>query len=246
MKEQYVGDISDYRKYALLRVLASGGQNRIGVCWMLTPSDHPSDGKLRQYLEKPEVHRGFDPELFDHLRQASGEPDRRRLHTIEEGGTVPGATYFNEPLPIKIPGRTAFMAACQAAFRDIDLVFFDPDVGLAPKPKTKGLTKGLNYVFEDEIAPFFAGGASVLVYQHWQHKVWDVQIEENVSQLRRAAPGAEVWVYRTSNVAFLLALHPSSSAALRRAAERASSDWPPGFIRGTRISALDATISDPE
>lgn len=36
MKHQYVGDINDYRKYTLLRLLSSGGTNRIGVCWMLT------------------------------------------------------------------------------------------------------------------------------------------------------------------------------------------------------------------
>lgn len=50
MKEQYVGDISDYRKYALLRALSAGGANRIGVCWMLTPSDGSSDGNKLGYL----------------------------------------------------------------------------------------------------------------------------------------------------------------------------------------------------
>lgn len=36
MKHQYVGDINNYRKYALLRALSADGANRIGVCWMLT------------------------------------------------------------------------------------------------------------------------------------------------------------------------------------------------------------------
>ena len=44
MKHQYVGDISDYRKYVLLRALSAGGANRIGVCWMLTPDDGGADG----------------------------------------------------------------------------------------------------------------------------------------------------------------------------------------------------------
>lgn len=39
MKHQYIGDINDYRKYALLRTLSADGVNRIGVCWMLTPDD---------------------------------------------------------------------------------------------------------------------------------------------------------------------------------------------------------------
>jgi hypothetical protein len=39
MKEQYVGDVNDYRKYALLRHFAIECGLRVGVCWMLTPPD---------------------------------------------------------------------------------------------------------------------------------------------------------------------------------------------------------------
>jgi hypothetical protein len=65
MKEQYVGDLNDYRKYALLRALAAGGENRIAVAWMLTPPDDRNDGNKRAYLDQPEKHRRFDPDLFD-------------------------------------------------------------------------------------------------------------------------------------------------------------------------------------
>lgn len=34
VKHQYVGDINDYRKYALLRALSAGGANRAGECWI--------------------------------------------------------------------------------------------------------------------------------------------------------------------------------------------------------------------
>jgi hypothetical protein len=37
MKVQYFGDVNDYRKFALLRLLASKGGFKIGVCWMLIP-----------------------------------------------------------------------------------------------------------------------------------------------------------------------------------------------------------------
>lgn len=49
MKHQYVGDINDYRKYALLRALSSGGTNQVGVCWMLTPDDGGADGAKLAY-----------------------------------------------------------------------------------------------------------------------------------------------------------------------------------------------------
>ncbi|MBN9076322.1 MAG: hypothetical protein BGN87_05235 [Rhizobiales bacterium 65-79] len=99
MKHQYVGDINDYRKYALLRALSSGGANRVGVCWMLTPDDGGADGGKLAYLGQPERHRRFDPELFDILTRAAAEPDRRRLQSIEDSGAIPGAAYYNETLP---------------------------------------------------------------------------------------------------------------------------------------------------
>lgn len=49
VKHQYVGDVSDYRKYGLVRALSWGGANRVAVCWMLTPSDGSSDGGKLAY-----------------------------------------------------------------------------------------------------------------------------------------------------------------------------------------------------
>ena len=39
MKDQYFGDISDYRKYGILRALRSKVQGTLLVAWMLTPDD---------------------------------------------------------------------------------------------------------------------------------------------------------------------------------------------------------------
>lgn len=99
MKHQYVGDINDYRKYALLRALSADGANRIGVCWMLTPDDGGVDGGKLAYLGQPERFRNFDPELFDVLAHAASEPGRRRLHTIEDSGAIRNAIYHNDMLP---------------------------------------------------------------------------------------------------------------------------------------------------
>jgi hypothetical protein len=35
VKNQYFGDVNDYRKYGLLRVLTNGGEIKTFVCWML-------------------------------------------------------------------------------------------------------------------------------------------------------------------------------------------------------------------
>ncbi|MDO8501594.1 MAG: hypothetical protein Q7S20_07100 [Gemmatimonadaceae bacterium] len=50
MKHQYFGDVNDYRKYGLLRILQQASGLRLGVCWMLTPDDTRTDGKFVAYL----------------------------------------------------------------------------------------------------------------------------------------------------------------------------------------------------
>jgi hypothetical protein len=75
MKNQYFGDINDYRKVGLLRTLQSAGDGRLLVAWMLTPDDGSRDGGFRSYLRDPATWMRFDPELFaglaDLLRPAA-------------------------------------------------------------------------------------------------------------------------------------------------------------------------------
>jgi hypothetical protein len=73
LKNQYFGDINDYRKYGLLRLLAGVGGLRIGVAWMLTPDDGCSDGGKTGYVKHPEQWRESDPALFRFLAKAVGE-----------------------------------------------------------------------------------------------------------------------------------------------------------------------------
>ena len=49
MKDQYFGDINDYRKYALLLELSGSGDICTGVCWMLTGADHGFEAGGRLY-----------------------------------------------------------------------------------------------------------------------------------------------------------------------------------------------------
>lgn len=237
MKHQYVGDINDYRKYALLRSLAANGGNRIGVCWMLIPSDGGPNGNKLTYLEKPKQYRHFDPPLFDILAHATAEPERRRLQTIENSGAIPKAVYHNTMLPQAVGERAAYMAECRAKFADADLVFFDPDNGIeAPKAKL-GRKAALKYVFLDELAAFYGNGKSVLVYQQFpikQHR--KPFLVATLERLRVMAPDAAIWTFTTSFVVFFLLIHPESPARLAIAAEEACGHWSPDFINGECLS----------
>lgn len=237
MKEQYVGDISDYRKYALLRALSASGAVRIGVCWMLTPPDGSSDGSKLAYLRQPDRYRPHDPELFDILVGAASEPDRRRLLTIEASGVIPDARYFNTIIPDAAVDRGIVMAECQRTFVDCDLVFFDPDNGLEIPSLPKGRKHSSKFVYLDELAAFYAAGHSLLVYQHFPRVERSVFIERCVAAIARCAPDAQLWAYRTKHVVFLAAIHPASGPAAAAAAHRAASAWHPDFISGAPLLA---------
>ncbi|KRB16646.1 hypothetical protein ASD99_09940 [Mesorhizobium sp. Root695] len=231
MKHQYVGDISDYRKYALLRALSGGGVNRVGVCWMLTPSDGSSDGGKLAYLKQPERYRHFDPELFDILAHAASEPDRRRLQSIEDSGAIPNASYYNDMLPDDAACRTAFMERCASEFRDAELVFFDPDNGLEVS-LPKGRKNSSKYLYLDEVAAFYEAGKSLLIYQHFPHVERRTFITASASRLHAVAAGAAVWTLTTAHVVFFLLVHPESPTRLAIAAMEACNNIDPVFVRG--------------
>ncbi|MBX4916712.1 hypothetical protein [Rhizobium bangladeshense] len=241
MKDQYVGDINDYRKYVLLRLLSADSENHIGVCWMLTPSDGRMDGGKLAYLQQPERHRHIDPVLFDILVHAASSPDHRRLATIENNGAIPGALYQNDLLPDDPTGRHAFMARCASAFSNVDLIFFDPDNGLEVA-LPKGRRNSSKYLYLDEVATFFDTGKSLLIYQHFPRIERSAFINSCVERLRSAAPRAAIWTYTTAHVVFLLLIHPESPARLAFAAMLACERWGAEFITGRFLGFEPPTL----
>lgn len=231
MKHQYVGDISDYRKYALLRALSADGANRVGVCWMLTPDDGGADGGRLTYLGQADRHRRFDFELFDILAHAAAEPDRRRLQSIEDSGAITGGLYYNETLPDDTAGRAAFMERCASKFRDAELVFFDPDNGLEVS-LPKGRKNSSKYLYLDEVAAFYGAGKSLLIYQHFPRVERKAFLAFCADRLRGVASGCAVWAFTTSHVVFLLLVHPESPSRLAIAAFEACRSLDPSFVRG--------------
>lgn len=234
MKHQYVGDINDYRKYALLRSLASNGTNRIGICWMLTPPDARNDGGKLEYLRRPDKFRDFDPALFDILAHAAATPDRRRLQAIEDSGAIPNALYHNDLLPDSLSERTEFMGTCASVFHCAELIFFDPDNGLEVS-LPKGRKHSSKYLYLDEVAVFYASGKSLLIYQHFPRIEHGAFIASCAMRLRAVAPDAEIWTFTSSDVVFLLLLHPESPARLAMAAMQACHQWDKRFIVGAHL-----------
>jgi hypothetical protein len=88
MKDQYFGDVNDYRKYGLLRALAGVSGLPLGICWMLTARDGRSDGEFRRYLDQAIRCRRHDPQAtclrYRQLGRCS--TNKRATYTRSPGG----------------------------------------------------------------------------------------------------------------------------------------------------------------
>lgn len=170
MQHRYVGDIGDFVKFALLRALAPG--RKLGVAWWLFPDEsHNADGRHITYIQAPERWRHRDPALFDAMRSVIAQ-GRRNVDALEAAALLEGAIYHAHAVPVEFPSRERperrrqwFAETC-VRLRGCDLVFVDPDNGLAPTGYRPGARKSGKSVTLAELAALAAGGRPLLVYHH--------------------------------------------------------------------------------
>ncbi len=223
MKNQYFGDINDYRKYGLLRALRDASGLRLGVWWMLTPDDGREDGKFVAYLTQPRRWRPFDPPLFDLI--AAALPTRRQVAVISDSDLLGDALFVDTVVPDGRAARAAAFDLVQEKLGPADLVFVDPDNGLEIASCPPGRRDSSKYVFRDELATLFARGQSLLVYQHFRREERGAFISHVAASLRATIGASEVSCFRTAHVAFFLAVQPTHAARLRSATRSVPERW---------------------
>ena len=130
MKNQYFGDVNDYRKYGLLRAFQSSRRGRLLVAWMLTPDDGGGDGGASAYLERPEKFRHHDPELFDALAGMLNAGTERNVALLERSKLLPDTEYYADEVPDGREAREAWGKRLPRHAAGVDLVFLDPDNGI--------------------------------------------------------------------------------------------------------------------
>jgi hypothetical protein len=184
MQDRFTGDIGDFAKYGLLRALAPP-HFRLGIIWYLTP-DGDSGGNRREYLDSPERFRSCDPSLFDALTAFHhGERGIAGLLTFP---ILPhGTLCVDEPVPLP-SSREGWFERALSATEPCDLVYLDPDNGLAPRSIPRSRTTACHYVYPEEIMALQTRGQSVLVYHHLSRQgTAGCQIQDRLSQLGEGA-----------------------------------------------------------
>jgi len=168
MKNQYVGDVGDFGKYALLRAFAEAGI-RVGVNWYLTEDDGSNDGKFTNYLNDENM-RNHSPEVFDVLRKLV-KKSKKSVIDIQKSGIIKDALFYakllkTEGTPVQRTSlRNNWFRKSEKALSDTELIFMDPDNGLLVCNDAAKLGAE-KYILPDEAEQYFRNGHNVVYYCH--------------------------------------------------------------------------------
>lgn len=236
MQNRYTGDIGDFGKLGLLRVLQKAGFT-IGVNWYLTPDEnHNQDGKHTNYYDL----QPCDESLWSELKQIVESGDRSVAALQKD--SVLKATFYAETLDFRGKKKAerrlirenwhqnALKALCGSA-----LVFVDPDNGLIV-PSAEEKPKENKYVLPEELAEYYKQGSSIIYYQHKARRDNDFYINQhrellNRSEFEGAVPIGLIFT-KTSLRYYFFILHPKHHAAVEKAIQNMlDSKWNPCFLK---------------
>lgn len=215
MQNRYTGDIGDFGKLGLLRILQSAGLT-MGVNWYLTPDEtHNSDGRHVRYLENWEFSE-CDQLLWTELRSIVNT-EKREVQALQNDRILK-ALYFSEPLVLSGKAKTERRSIRKDWHKKAldklvgtDIVFVDPDNGLVV-PSAVGTVKENKYVLADEIADYYSQNSSVVYYQHKARKKDAFYIDQQDQLLKRTelngATGIAMKFKTTSQRYFFFVIQP--------------------------------------
>ena len=230
MKNQYFGDINDYRKYGLLRALTRLSGLKVGICWLLTDDDRTGNGQLRDYLKRPDRWRAYDPQLFDTLQSLQRTETTPSVAKAREWAIIPKACYFEAVLSDSLVAReTYFQAACQS-LQECPLIFLDPDIGIEVESTRLGSRGSAKYIYWREMEEIYSKGHSLLIYQHFPRVLIDRFIPFLADRLADEFGATRVTAFRTPHVAFFLVQQPQHEKALKGCPHEIRNKWPGQLI----------------
>ena len=169
MQNWYVGDVGDYVKLAILRALSPG--RHLGIAWWLFPDErHKADGRHLTYLDRPGEWRKYDPALFEGL-WAIRKRGVRHIRYLEQ--LFPDACFASELIPSNIQPSSHRPVERHRWFRRVierlegaNLVFVDPDNGIAPDGFRLTERKSGKSISLAEISELARPNRSLVIYHH--------------------------------------------------------------------------------
>jgi hypothetical protein len=225
VKDQYFGDVTDYRKYGFLKALMEGSRLSLGVCWLRTVSAGRRNGASWQYLHQREHWRHYDPRLYDALHRLLDPCVERTVLHAESWGLLPGARYYHALLSDDASQRHSYFADVWQRLRDTQLLFLDPDNGLEVQSVGYGRKMSAQYLYWHEVDEAYARGHSLVIYQHFAREKREEFVSRLAGRLEERLAGARVASFRTANAVYLTAVRPEHSMPLQTARDLVLHRW---------------------
>ncbi len=208
MNDRYAGDVGDFSKLGLLRLLARSGKRplKVGLLWYATSEagGAEGDGRHVDYLTgtRRAEFAALDPELHRALTPFA----RSRRRTIVElervtRSLLPGIAFHRTPVDFR-PGtsraqrldfRAGWLDEAASVARQTELICVDPDNGLASaSAERSGRTskQARKLIFLDEVRRLVGPAQSLVLYHH-QTRIGDKQAQAR--QLSQRLSGALPW-----------------------------------------------------
>ena len=210
MNNRYFGNIHDFCKYGLLRLLLGlssvGGEGKtlfksLGICWMLTQDDPNKRDDKRDVGLKYLANKGkwgvkeIDEPLFSKFDEweRQGKLRTEGVNLLRpDAGLFGETTFFSAPFPVCIEEREKYFEKMREQFKSEkrDFIFLDPDYGLALG--ARDWSPG--FLPASEVVKCYQDGFSILFYQS-QHGAQPDSARLIRGELRRAFSGKLPPVY---------------------------------------------------
>jgi hypothetical protein len=245
MKNQYFGDVNDYRKYGLLRRLAAAGFGHLVVAWMLTPNDGSGDGEIRAYLKTPEKWATYDPDLYDGLRDMLRGDVAPDVSRFEASRLLQGVSFYSRVVPDARVGRAAWHQGLLDSSAGADLVFVDPDNGIEVRSKPIGRRGSSKYAAWSELESLWNRGSSVVLYQHFRRQSRRAFASTLAHEFAFRTGARLIEMFQTAHALFLLAAQDRHEAPFFTARREVQILWPNQIkVVGLANKALQPTSGE--
>lgn len=180
MQDKYVGDIGDFGKYALLNYLRCHSELGLSVVWYWVNPDHTdrehqkNDGKHVHYLgpngHKPDAQlQALEPGLFCLLQRIVDNKHTRNIKSVEGSNLLGSTTVFHSTSlsDAALSGeREKWFQSALRKIRPKDILFLDPDNGLASETKDGESIMDAKHVLRSELQKFWQNKHPIIVLYH--------------------------------------------------------------------------------
>lgn len=235
MKNQYVGDIGDYGKYALLKAFSDNGV-KLGINWYLTLDDGKTDGKFTAYLSD-ETFCKYQPEVFRVLSEIVGNKRQQKtVQDIEKSSLFSNALFYSERLDSvgtaseKEYYRQKWFEKSLKALSGAELVFLDPDNGLQIYDDPAG-QNAEKYVLPREITAYFEEGFDVVYYCHKGRRTMEEWFDYKSFMCYRLTDALPVVItfHKGTQRSYVFLLHEKNYTKNKQIIDRFVIRWHPVF-----------------